>query len=135
MAEPLACPRCAAILTDTEVITLHRRYASAQRKTKAGGRKGGRRKAISPDAALNECPTSWEPEPALIPEKPVCLTLRRPVEDFRSSQGRAFVKADEWREVDSDGDVWPIDFDADGPLLRSLGISRETVLVPLEDEL
>ncbi len=48
MAEPLACPRCASILTDDEVKTLHKRYASAQRKTKAGGRNGGR----PPKAAL-----------------------------------------------------------------------------------
>ncbi len=44
MSEPLSCPRCAAILTDSEVRSLHKRYASAQRKTRSGGKNGGRKK-------------------------------------------------------------------------------------------
>jgi hypothetical protein len=44
MAESLNCPHCAAILTDEQVRNLHKRYANAQRKTKSGGKNGGRPK-------------------------------------------------------------------------------------------
>lgn len=57
MPEPLACPYCSAILTDAQVRTLHKRYASAQRKTKGGGRNGGRPRVI-PLAA--EVLTKWK---------------------------------------------------------------------------
>lgn len=40
----MKCPRCQATLTAEEVKTLWGAYTTSQRKTKAGGRKGGRPK-------------------------------------------------------------------------------------------
>ncbi len=61
MADPLSCPRCSGILTDTEVVTLHRQYANSQRKTKSGGKNGGRRVVlVNP---ITKQPTAFEPKP------------------------------------------------------------------------
>jgi len=46
VSQPLECPNCHVRLTEAQVITLHRRYASAQRKTKSGGTRGGRRPRV-----------------------------------------------------------------------------------------
>ncbi len=57
MADPLSCPRCSGILTDTEVVTLHRQYANSLRKTKSGGKNGGR--PASQAGAVPICVSHW----------------------------------------------------------------------------
>lgn len=74
MAEPLECPHCSKLLTDSQVSTLYGRMTNARRKTKSGGKNGGRRKPDPdvPAGYVRAFPSTPEQRAALDAEIAAC---------------------------------------------------------------